>query len=78
TALGCSVTALVGAFLAVHDDPYFATAAALAALGVAGEMAARESPGPGTFRLKLLDALYLLDEDALKAVRIAQQMSFGG
>jgi hydroxyethylthiazole kinase len=76
TALGCSVTALVGAFLAVHDDAVFATAAALAAFGVAGEMAARESPGPGTLRWKLLDALYLLDAGALKGARIAQQVSF--
>jgi hydroxyethylthiazole kinase len=76
TALGCSATALLAAFLAVHDDPVFASAAALAVLGVAGEIAARESPGPGTFRSKLLDALYLLDESALAATRIAQQVSF--
>jgi hydroxyethylthiazole kinase len=79
TALGCSATALVGAFLAVYeDDAVFATTAALAALGVAGEMAARESPGPGTFRWKLLDALHLLDNEALVDVRITQQVSFGG
>ena len=76
TAIGCSATALVGAFLAVHDDAVFATTAALAVLGVAGEMAARESPGPGTFRLNLLDALYLVDAEALAAVRIAQNVSF--
>jgi hydroxyethylthiazole kinase len=76
TALGCSATALVGAFLAVSDDALFATTAALAALGVAGEIAARESPGPGTFRWRLLDALYQLDEGAMAEVRIAQQVSF--
>jgi hydroxyethylthiazole kinase len=72
TALGCSATALVGAFVAVHDDPLFATAAALAVIGLAGEIAARESPGPGTFRQKLLDALYLIGERTLDGVRIAE------
>jgi hydroxyethylthiazole kinase len=72
TALGCSATALAGAFLASHDDPVFASAAALAVLGLAGEIAARESPGPGTFRQKLLDALYLMDGDSLAAARISE------
>lgn len=72
TALGCSATAIVAAFAAVHADPLVATAAALAALGVAGEIAARDSTGPGTFRWKLLDALYLLDEGAMEMVRIAE------
>lgn len=72
TALGCSATALVGAFAAVHADPLVATAAALGALGVAGEIAARDADGPGTFRWKLLDALYLLDEGAMEMVRIAE------
>jgi hydroxyethylthiazole kinase len=73
TALGCSATALVGAFLAAHDDALFATAAALAVIGLAGEIAAREAPGPGTFRQKLLDALYLMGERALDGVRIAEE-----
>jgi hydroxyethylthiazole kinase len=72
TALGCSASALVGAFLAAHDDPVFATAAALSVFGLAGEMAASDSPGPGTFRVRLLDALYRMDVAALTAgVRIA-------
>lgn len=71
TALGCSATAIVAAFAAVHEDHVLATAAALGVLGVAGEIAAREWPGPGTFRARLLDALYMLDADAMAAVRIA-------
>ncbi|HEX6751290.1 MAG TPA: hydroxyethylthiazole kinase [Longimicrobium sp.] len=70
TALGCSASAIVGAFLAVHDDAVFATAAALSVIGLAGEIAAREAPGPGSFRQHLLDALYLMGERALDGVRI--------
>ena len=72
TALGCSATALVGAFLAAHDDAVFAAAAALAVIGLAGEIAARDADGPGTFRQRLLDALYAMDEAALAGVRIAE------
>lgn len=67
TGLGCSATAVIGAFLAVEPDAFAATAAGLAAFGVAGEVAAERSPGPGTLQVALLDALYLLDEATLKA-----------
>lgn len=72
TALGCSATAITGAFLAVEDDALLAAAAALVVIGVAGEIAAHESPGPGTFRQRLLDALYAMDEVTLQAARIAE------
>ena len=72
TALGCSATALIGAFLAAHADPVFASAAALAVIGLAGEIAARDAAGPGTFRQRLIDALYAMDEASLAGVRIAE------
>ncbi len=66
TALGCSTTALVAACLAVTPDAVDATAHALAIMGVAGEMAAEGAPGPGTLRLRLMDALYQLDDATLR------------
>lgn len=65
TGLGCTATALVGAFLAVERDALAASAAALAVLGVAGELAAARSEGPGTLQLHLLDALHRVDEVTL-------------
>jgi hydroxyethylthiazole kinase len=65
TGLGCTATALCGAFLAVEKDPLAAVAHALAVLGVAGEMAADLSHGPGSLQLHLLDALYTMDERVL-------------
>lgn len=64
TGLGCSATAVIGAFLAVERDTFAATVAALAVFGVAGEIAAERSPGPGTLQVALLDALYALEEAA--------------
>lgn len=61
TASGCALTALVGAWAAVHDDPFEATAGALVAYGVAAELAAEVARGPGSFVPAFLDALAALD-----------------
>ncbi|MBF0514443.1 MAG: hydroxyethylthiazole kinase [Desulfovibrionaceae bacterium] len=61
TGLGCAATALTGAFAAVSGDMLEASAFAMAAMGVAGEIAFEGSPGPGTFAVRFLDALYGLD-----------------
>lgn len=61
TALGCSLSALIAAFLAVDDDPWLAAAAATAYFGVCGELAAEGVPGPASLRIRLIDLLYSLD-----------------
>ena len=66
TGTGCMSTALTGCFLAV-GPPLDAAVAALVAFGVAGEDAAREARGPGSFHVALYDALYNLDPDGLDA-----------
>lgn len=68
TALGCSLTALVGAFAAIAPgEPFDATVAALATFAAAGEAAGRDADGPGSFAERFLDALHTLDPDALEA-----------
>ncbi|ENN88141.1 hydoxyethylthiazole kinase [Rhizobium freirei PRF 81] len=68
TALGCSLTCLVGAFAAaVPDNPFDATVAALAVFAVAGEQAGAAADGPGSFSWRFLDALAALDADTLSA-----------
>ena len=47
------------------NEPLEAAAEALVAFGVAGEDAARNAHGPGTFHAGLYDALYNLDPDTL-------------
>jgi hydroxyethylthiazole kinase len=72
TALGCALTGVCGAFLAVTDDVFEATVAALAYYGLAGERAARGADGPGSFMLCFIDALAGLSADAVdKDARIA-------
>jgi hydroxyethylthiazole kinase len=66
TGTGCMATAITGCFLAVRaDDPLEAAAEALVAFGVAGEHAAQDARGPGSFHVALYDALYALDPEAL-------------
>jgi hydroxyethylthiazole kinase len=62
TGMGCSLSALTGAFAAVGEETGLA---AVAVLGVAGEIAAAQSKGPGSLHLNILDALYQLDEKTL-------------
>jgi hydroxyethylthiazole kinase len=66
TGVGCSATALVGAFCAVQPDAWRAATAAMALLGVAGEIAAEQTrtagQGVGSMQARLLDALQLVDQ----------------
>jgi len=67
TAMGCAGAAFVCAAMAVESDPWLATLAALAAFGVAGEVAAQTAPGPGSFAVAMIDALHRLDRATLRA-----------
>ncbi|WP_168879558.1 hydroxyethylthiazole kinase [Rhizobium sp. P28RR-XV] len=69
TALGCSLTCLVGAFAAATpDDPFNATVAALAVFAVAGAQAGAAADGPGSFSWRFLDALAALTPEMLDRV----------
>ena len=61
TGTGCTATALTGAFLASNDCPWQATVASIACLGIAGELAAIDCPGPGSLQTRILDKLYQLN-----------------
>lgn len=71
TALGCSLTGIVGAFIA--GGPAFeSTVAALAYFALAGEVAGRNAVGPASFQTAFVDALHTLGPDDLNAgARIA-------
>jgi hydroxyethylthiazole kinase len=65
TGTGCMSTAITGCFLAGKDDPFEAATEALVAFGVAGEDAAADAKGPGSFHVNLYDALAALDPATL-------------
>jgi len=57
TAMGCSLTAVMGAFLAIGSDPFLAAVAALDCFGVCGARADESARGPGSFQVAFLDSL---------------------
>lgn len=65
TGMGCTATAMVGAFAAVNRDMLAAATTAMTVMGVAGEMAAQKADGPGTMQLHFLDTLYNLTAETL-------------
>ncbi len=65
TGTGCTATAIIGAFLAVCP-PWDACVAALSCLGIAGELAASNSNGPGSLQPNLLDQLYQLSASTIE------------
>jgi hydroxyethylthiazole kinase len=66
TGLGCTASALCGAFAAVTRDPSLAAAQAMAVMGIAGELAAEGAEGPGSLQLRFLDTLYRLDQATIE------------
>jgi hydroxyethylthiazole kinase len=76
TGTGCMATSVVAAYAAVETDFVAAGAIALAAYGLAGEIAARNAKGPGSLHVELYDALAGLDEQSLRAglrIEVARQ-----
>ncbi len=70
TGLGCTASALTGAFAAVSGSAFDAAVHAMAVMGLAGEKAATTAAGPGTLQLHFLDALYRLEEADTAAARV--------
>lgn len=63
TGAGCMAGALCGAAAAVADkdagaDMFAAACAAIAAMGIAGELAFEKARLPGSFRVALMDSIY--------------------
>ena len=69
TGMGCSASAVTGAYAACAA-PLTAAAAAMAVFASAGEKAGKLSKGPGSFLPRFLDELYGVDaEDAARRVQ---------
>ena len=63
TGMGCSATALIGAFAAVTDNCFEAAISGMALMGIAGELAVSESKGPGSLQIHFYDKLHNLTRE---------------
>lgn len=68
TGLGCSATALVGAFAAINSDMLAASTHAMAVMGICGELAAETAAGPASLQINFIDSLFNLDEQQINRV----------
>lgn len=66
TGMGCTASAVTGAFAAINNNPLIAAAHAMAVMGIAGEIAAENSNGPATLQLNLIDTLYALTSEEVQ------------
>jgi hydroxyethylthiazole kinase len=67
TGMGCTASALIGAFLAAGAPAFEATCTAMLVMAHCGAAAARLAQGPGTLQLHFLDALHQLQPQDLEA-----------
>jgi hydroxyethylthiazole kinase len=65
---GCMAASVIGTFTAESKNPVLASAAALAAFGIAGERAAACARGPMSFKTALFDELAALSPQDLATV----------
>jgi len=63
---GCMAASVIGSFAAIEKDYAKAAAAALTCYGIAGELAAKESKGPGSYKENFYDEVFNLNEQKVK------------
>ena len=73
TGMGCTATAMVGACIAVEGNTHLAATAAMAIMGVTGDITKNASNGPGSFQMNFLDNLHLLTSDQLSEYLILNE-----
>ena len=73
TAMGCALSAVVGAFLTIRDDTRLATCHAILAFTIASENAAKISNGPGTFYPNFIDQLSLLQDTSFSRLSYSNE-----
>jgi len=66
---GCMVASVIGAFAAVDNDYADAAKNALVCFGIAGELAAEESKGPGSYKENFYDEVYNLNAEKIKKMQ---------
>lgn len=63
---GCMVASIIGIFASINSNYYEASRDALCYFGVAGELAAEKSNGPGSFKVNLYDEVFKLSDEKAK------------
>ncbi|REA57904.1 hydroxyethylthiazole kinase [Dyadobacter luteus] len=73
TGMGCSASAIAGAFAAANQDAFVAAIGAAATMGVCGEIAYEKAQLPGSFQTFFLDALAEINDEKLNQLAKIRQ-----
>ena len=73
--MGCTLTAIIAAFLSVNSNPLCAAMHAVALFGLLGELSEQQATGPGSFYTRLLDNLYTLKQTDLEPFVARSELS---
>ena len=65
---GCMAASVIGLFAAVNPNYCEASREALCYFGVAGELAASKSNGPGSFKVNFYDEVFNLSDEKVKSM----------
>lgn len=68
TGTGCMSASLIGSYLGSCDDKLNSAAMGILTMAVCGELCDTDDIGIGSFKVKLMDNIYKLNEDKLKAL----------
>lgn len=72
---GCMCSAVIASFAAVEKDFLRATATALVSVGIAGELAGKNSRGPASFKVNFLDEISLLTDQVIEQMARVEPIS---
>lgn len=68
TGMGCTSSAIVGAFAAVNPNMLEAATNAMLIMGIAGQLAAQYSKGNGSLQINFLDELFNFDDKTIARI----------
>lgn len=74
TGMGCTATAIIGAFAGIETNAINAAVSAMAVMGIVGEMAAEKSLGTGSMQMNFLDFLSQINsQDIEKRLQLSDE-----
>ena len=71
TGSGCMVGSVISSFLGALKDPFRASVDGLVTFDIAGEIAGKSSSGPGSFKEKLMDEIFNMNDEKYKLARVS-------
>lgn len=69
TGSGCLLTSIIGAYTSLKDNTLNAVVHAVASYGIAADKVIKQSKGPGSFKVNLLDELHVMEDHTVNSLK---------